>query len=97
MKPVIIIPIVIGGVLVTAGAVALGIAIANQGFKQKTETHEVAVEEFNSINIKVDTSDITFYPTTDGTRKVVLEETKKQYHDVSVSDGTLSVTSKEVE
>ena len=91
MKPVIIIPIVVGGLLLTAGAVALGIGIAKQGTKQKTETHEYVVDEFTNVNISVDITDVTFYATTDGTRKVVVEETEKLYHTVAVSEGTLDV------
>lgn len=58
--------------------------------KYETNTHEIN-EEFNNISVKTSTADVRFVPSEDGECKVVCYEDKKEKHDVSVQDGTLTI------
>lgn len=53
-------------------------------------THEIT-EDFRNIAIRVDTSDVRFFPSMDGTCKVVFTEMKNQLHTVSVQNDTLTI------
>lgn len=53
-------------------------------------THEIT-QDFQNISIHVDTADVRFLPSGDGTCKVILTETERQYHTVSVQNDTLTV------
>ena len=57
----------------------------------ETNTHDLT-EEFFSISIKTDTSDVVFKPSDDGKSKVVCYEEKNQKHSVTVADGVLTVS-----
>ena len=96
MKKGFIVLIVIGGVLTTAGAVMLGIGLSKERKAVENVTHEYVLEEaFTNFNIDIDTADVKFYVASDGKNKVVCSEREKQYHVVSVSDNTLTISSKD--
>ena len=96
MKKGFIVLIVIGGVLTTAGAVMLGIGLSKERKAVENVTHEYVLEEaFTNFNIDIDTADVKFYTATDGKNKVVCNEREKQYHVVGVSEGTLTISSKD--
>ena len=96
MKKGFIVLIVLGGVLTTAGAVMFGIGLSKEFKVAQTVTKEhVLTESFNKFNIDIDTADLNFYVASDGVNKVVCKEREKQYHEVSVSDNTLVITSKD--
>ena len=65
--------------------------LALQSVKYETNTHEIT-EEFKSISISTDTSDIVFAPSDDGKVKVVCYENPNDGHTVNVDDGTLKIT-----
>lgn len=58
--------------------------------KYETNTHEVG-DSFESISVESNTSDIIFVPSEDGSVKVECYENTRLKHEVSVSNGTLSV------
>ena len=56
------------------------------------ETSEYDIEEqFNSLKIDTDTSDIEVLPSTDGRTLVVCREYQGERHSVDVKDGVLTV------
>lgn len=58
--------------------------------KYETNSHKIS-EEFKSISVITDTSDVVFVPCDDSEITVVCRESKKQKHNVSVKDGTLVI------
>ena len=96
MKPVLLIPIVIGGVLLVAGGAMFGIAIA-QNVKKDVVTRDVDLEDQTFANFKFDcdVSDIEFKVSEDGKKKITFKEEKKLTHEYSVSDNTLVITQKD--
>ena len=95
MKPLFI----TAGILLLIGLVLFGGAcIINGGFsgEKAFDTKNVPVEEnFSSISIDADTTDISFLPSTDEKCTVELFEKKKLPHMVSVKNDTLTVTKAE--
>ena len=91
MKPAILIPIIIGSVLLVAGGVILAIGIKNS--KQANPViHNYTVEEsFNKFDFQLETADLEFKTSIDGSTKVVCDETEKDVHQVSVVDNTLTI------
>lgn len=94
MKPIILIPIIIGSVLLTAGATVFAVAVANAN-KVEPQTFEYKLDdkEFANFNFDLDTSDVEFVVSNE--KKVVVTETKNVVHDVVVSDNTLIVKQKD--
>ena len=83
-----------GSVLLLAGG---GIFIAgckNSKLSQKVRTFDLADQVVENFNFDLSVSDLEFIPTTDGTKKVVLYETEKNYHEEKVEGNTLFVVSK---
>ena len=88
--------------LVIFGAVVCGAAAAAMHFdfgrlnnsKYETNTYNVK-ESFSSIYIDVTTEKITFKPSEDGKCSVVCLEDENLKHEVSVSDGTLTIREKD--
>ncbi|MBR2023757.1 MAG: DUF4097 family beta strand repeat protein, partial [Clostridia bacterium] len=59
----------------------------------KMQTREYTLtQDFNAISIDVETADVTFVKTDDGTKKVVCYEEENRAHAVSVQDGALNVS-----
>lgn len=58
--------------------------------KTVTKTHTVT-EDFHSISISENTSDVVFLPSEDETVRIVCNEQKKVKHSVSVQNGVLTV------
>ena len=92
MKKVLLIPIIIGSFLLTAGITALvfGLSTARGN---KAITNEYKVEAYNDIKIDISVADLEFKVSEDGQRKVVCEEREKQYHTVEVAGNTLNIKS----
>ena len=57
---------------------------------ENQKTYEIT-EAFQNIHIDVDTTDVTFLPSSDGTCKVVFREEPRLFHRVSVQNGTLTI------
>lgn len=99
MTKTIKIVLVIAAALILAGALLAFGAFAASGFnaenfgagefETKTYTPEGAL---SSVGISVRTSDVDFYPAEDGVLRVECCETEKQPHEVSLSDGKLTVS-----
>ena len=95
MKKGFIALIVVGAVLLTAGATVFGLAIAKKAFDGTgnlvTKNHEFD-DSISKINIDIDTADLTFVSTSESKTKVTCLEKEKIHHDVKVNGGTLSIT-----
>ncbi|MBQ7059429.1 MAG: DUF4097 family beta strand repeat protein [Firmicutes bacterium] len=91
--------LLIGGIILVVGLVIGLIGFALSGFKFEglsttnsvTNTYDVT-ESFENISIDVDTDDIYFLPSADGKCRVVCQESEKTFHQVSVTDKTLTIT-----
>ena len=84
--------IIVGSIVLTIGsAILVGCLVANNTKNSNIITKEYEVEQFHNIEIDLDEADLEFVATTDGTRKVVCEERKKQYHEVKVEGDTLHI------
>ena len=93
MKKVILIPIIVGSALLVTGGIILGVGIANSTKSSNKVVTEYAItEDFNNFNIDLDVSDLELVKTSDGTRKVVFNETDKEHHQYTVNEGTLNIT-----
>lgn len=91
MKKVFIALIITGSVLLTAGGVIAAIGYANgQGIKSETKEYN-DLEAFENFDINLGVSELEIKPSTDSTRKVVVDETKYDQHEVEVKDNTLCI------
>lgn len=88
----ILFPVIFGVSLLVGGGVVLGIGIAKSHEHSQivTRTHELE-ESFNNIKVDIETANLEFIATTDGTAKVVCEEKENIEHKVSISDGVLTI------
>jgi DUF4097 and DUF4098 domain-containing protein YvlB len=91
MKSIILVPIIVGSILLTVGGAFLAIGIVSNTTQKKVENTYELKEDFNKIDIDLDTSDLEFKVTTDGTKKVVCNETNKQTHSVEVVNNELTI------
>ena len=96
MKKGFIALIVVGGVLLTAGAALLITGIVNEKVNRKaiTNTYDIT-EEVKNFHFDITTADVSFKVSEDATSKVICHEREKEVHDVTIADGTLSVTYKD--
>lgn len=91
MKPIILLPIILGSALLIAGGVILGVGIASSAsIPPVTKTYDLT-DDFNKININTTISEIEFKTSEDANKKVVCQETEKDIHDVKVDDGELKI------
>ena len=92
MRKGIIAAIIVGSVLTVTGSVLFGIGLKNEKLDRAEVVHTYAITEaVNSISIDTKTADIEFKVSEDGESKVVCKEREKEFHSVSVKDGTLSI------
>lgn len=92
MKKIILLPIILGSVILIGGAVvfAVGVSRSLKNNDHVTNTYDIT-DDFTKFNINLSTADLSFEATTDGSKKVVCEESTKQYHDVKVENGALTI------
>ena len=92
MKKIILVPIIIGSVVVVAGAVLLGVGIANanKSLTRETKTYD-NLEAFNNLNIKLSIADLEFYKAEDGKTKILADETSVDKYEIGVSNSTLNI------
>ncbi|MBR0507246.1 MAG: DUF4097 family beta strand repeat protein [Clostridia bacterium] len=91
---------VLAAILLIAGLALVCGALASVGFEFRklgtaeleTNTYEID-EAFSSIQIKVNTADVTLAVSGDGTCRVVCRESKKAPHTVTAENGTLRISS----
>lgn len=90
--------IFIASALVAVGLIIFALVMSALGWdftklntsKYETNTHEIT-ESFDDISINTDTADIRFLPAQDGKCKVVCYEMEKVRHEVTVTEGILTV------
>ncbi|MGN1057838.1 MAG: DUF4097 family beta strand repeat-containing protein [Candidatus Avelusimicrobium sp.] len=83
--------VVLGITVFGAAACSAGCNLAGLGTGEyETNTHEIT-EEFGSISVKTDTSNVVFAASEDEKCTVVCYEEKKKRHCVSVENGVLTV------
>ena len=92
MKPVILIPIILGSALLITGGVILGLGIKNSVSSNDVVTNEFKIEEeVSKFDIDIDTANLEF-KVAEGDAKVVLQEKKRLLHETSLTDGVLKIT-----
>lgn len=98
MKKGLVVLIVVGAVLLTAGGALFGVAIANNALSTSgplvTNNHDIN-ESFNKVNIAIDVADLEFKKAEGDKCKVVCVEKEKVYHEVKVVDDTLKIEGKD--
>lgn len=82
--------VVLGLILTAASIFATDFTFDFFGGETVQTTQEIT-EDFQNIAIHVDTTDVRFFPSTDGTCKVVFTEKKNQFHMVTVQNDTLTI------
>lgn len=90
MKKFLTIIIIVAVVFLISGGVVFGIGMANSNNELITNAIELT-DDFNKIEINLDTANFKIAPTTDSTKKVEIKEKEKDLHKVSVNDNTLSI------
>lgn len=96
MKKGLIVLIVVGAAILTAGSAMFGLAIAKGAFKNSSNSKEVPnsitlTESYNKIDVNVATGDLTFKPSEDGKTKVDVIEREKIHFTADVSSDTLLI------
>ena len=84
----------IGVIALVAGAVLFGTNFNKARAAAKEEVKTVTTDvndEFQNINIDIDTSDLIIKKSDNGLTRVECAETEKIFHEVKVEDGTLKV------
>ena len=85
--------LVIGLLLLVLGGAFIGIGYATNAFGMATtkdNTYEIK-GEFNKLNLKLETADLTINLATDGKEKVDVVENEKVKYEVKVENNTLVI------
>ena len=91
MNKLVLIPIIIGAGLLTAGAVILGVGLATaKTAEQITSPYEFS-EKITNFDFVLSTADLEFKVSEDSSKKVIVEETEKEKHTVTLESGTLKI------
>ena len=92
MKKAVLIPIIVASSLLLVGGVFVGVSIAVANKTNGYEVNEVVLNEsFSNLDFDLSTSDLEFKASTDGAKKVILQERSKLRHEVKVEDNKLIV------
>ena len=91
MKKGLIISLIIGIILLAAGGGIIAYAVVNREDVPLIQNTYELEGEFTNISVDIGAEALEFVPTTDGTKKVVCDETEKIYNEVKVEDGTLKI------
>lgn len=93
MKKIILLPIILGSALLVAGGVIFAIAVANSTNSSNvtTKTHKLDDKEFTNFDISLDTTDVEFKVSSDGSKKLVFSDTEKNHHTYKVENNTLII------
>ena len=95
MNKLVLIPIIIGAGLLTAGAVVLGVGLATaKTAEQITSPYEFS-EEITNFDFNLSTADVEFKVSEDSSKKVIVEETEREKHTVTLESGTLKIVHNE--
>lgn len=92
MKKIVLIPIIVGSALLLVGGVLLAIGLSNNQ-KADMQSHDVELNDktIEGFDFDLDVSDVTFYATTESSKKVSISEYEKQPHTVEVVDNVLTI------
>ena len=91
MKKIFLIPIIVGAALLTAGAVVLGVGLATAKGEETITTPYEFNEEITNFDFDLATANLEFKVSEDMKKKVIVEETEKEKHNVSLENGTLKI------
>ena len=91
MKGLVASLIVVGSLLLVGGGTVFAIGVARANKDANVVTKEYPIEGYSNVNIDLQTADLEFKVSTDGTRKVVCVEREKRYHTVNVENDTLVI------
>ena len=91
MNKLILIPIIIGAGLVTAGAVVLGVGLATAKGEEQIVTPYEFSEEITNFDFDLSTANVEFKVSEDASKKVIVEETEKEKHIVTLESGLLKI------
>ena len=100
MKKALIIAIVlliIGGAIFLSAYFATGRDLSKLSIEKCVTNEYTLAEEFQNIELSTKESDVAFFPSTDGTTRVVCKEKEHVKHSVTVEEGTLKITAKNTE
>ena len=93
MKKIVLISAIVSSTLLIIGGTFFAIGIVNETKNNKIVTNEYEINDFNDINVDIDTADLEFKVSNDGSKKVVCVEKEKQLHSVEVDNNTLIIES----
>ena len=96
MKPVFLIPIIAGSILLVVGGALIAIGIKNNRSVQRVENLHELTGDISNFDIDLQTADFEMKLATDGNKRVVCRETTKDVHEVNLVDGTLSIKYKDL-
>ena len=80
--------VLVAGILSCAAALGMGMDFDMEKFEEKT--YEIQ-EDFDHISVNIDTTDIVFALSEDGSCRVVCRQTQNQPHSVTVENGDLLI------
>ena len=91
MKTFVKLLIIIGVLVLVSGAIIFSIGLSkNNGVAKESKTYDIE-NPVSDFKFDIDTSNVEFKLSDDGTSKVVYEDTAKIKHVVEVLDNTLSI------
>ena len=91
MKKVVLALIIAGSALLVTGGVIVAVGYAS-GQSVKVETVEYKdLEAFENFDFSLRVAELEIKPSTDSTRKVVIDETRYDKHTLEVKDNTLTI------
>lgn len=91
MKKAILIPLIVGGALLTSTVAFFVTGVIYSANTAKLVTNEYVVDNFSKLNVETTTANIEFRVSEEKTSKVICMENSKIPHLVSVEDGTLTI------
>ena len=91
MKKAVLIPIIVGGALLTSFVAFFVTGVVYNANTAKLVTNEYVVDNFSKLNVETTTANIEVRVSEEKTSKVICMENSKIPHLVNVEDGTLTI------
>lgn len=91
MKKAILIPLIVGGALLTSTVAFFVTGVIYSANTAKLVTNEYMVDNFSKLNVETTTANIEVRVSEEKTSKVICMENSKIPHLVNVEDGTLTI------
>ena len=89
MKKLLLIPIIVGGAVLITGSIIFGLAFANQSKTELADQTFDINETITNFDFNLSTADLLFKES--DSAKVVCRDSEKEYHEVTIKDGTLKI------